>query len=42
MPDTWLNGKFVEVILGWHSFSSSTADIWLDDLVLSTSPIGCN
>jgi hypothetical protein len=42
MPDTWLNGKFVEVILGWHSFSSSTADIWLDDLVLSTSPIGCD
>ena len=42
MPDTWLNGKFVEVILGWHSFSSSTADIWLDDLVLSTSPIGCS
>ena len=42
MPDTWLNGKFVEVILGWHSFSSSTADIWLDDLVLSTEPVGCD
>lgn len=41
MPATWLSGKFVEVILGWHSFSSATNDVWLDDLVLSNDPIGC-
>jgi hypothetical protein len=41
MPATWLDGKFVEVILGWHSFSSATNDVWLDDLVLSNAPIGC-
>jgi hypothetical protein len=42
MPATWLNGKFLEVIVGWHSFSSNTIDVWMDDLVLSTSPVGCN
>jgi hypothetical protein len=41
MPATWLDGKFVEVVLGWHSFSSATNDVWLDDLVLSNAPIGC-
>jgi hypothetical protein len=41
MPATWLDGKFVEVILGWHSFSSADNDVWLDDLVLSNAPIGC-
>jgi hypothetical protein len=38
----WMNGKFVEFIIGWQSFSSATNDIWVDDLVLSTGPIGCN
>jgi hypothetical protein len=43
MPSmTWMNGKFTEVILGWHSFSSVDADIWMDDIILSTSMIGCN
>ena len=42
MPANWMNGKFVEVILGWHSFSNANADIWMDDLALSTGPIGCN
>jgi hypothetical protein len=42
MPATWLSGKFVEVMIGWQSFSSATNDVWMDDLVLSTSPIGCN
>jgi hypothetical protein len=42
MPATWLNGKFVNVILGWQSFSSATNDVWMDDLVLSTSRVGCN
>jgi hypothetical protein len=40
-PASFLNGKFVEVVLGWHSFSSATNDVWLDDLVLSDAPIGC-
>lgn len=38
----WMNGKFVEFIIGWQSFSSATNDLWIDDLVLSTSKIGCN
>jgi hypothetical protein len=38
----WMAGKFVEVILGWHSFSGIQTDVWMDDIVLSTSPIGCN
>jgi len=42
MPATWLSGKFVNVILGWQSFSNATNDVWIDDLVLSTSRINCN
>jgi hypothetical protein len=41
MPDNWLEGKFVEVILGWHSFGGDDVDIWMDDLALSSEPIGC-
>jgi hypothetical protein len=40
---TWLNGMFNEVILGWQSFSPQPSnDVWMDDVVLSESPIGCN
>jgi hypothetical protein len=40
---TWLNGMFNEVILGWQSFSPSPGnDLWMDDVVLSSSPVGCN
>jgi hypothetical protein len=40
---TWLNGMFNEVILGWQSFSPQPSnDVWMDDMVLSQSPIGCN
>ena len=42
MPMNWLNGKFVEFIMGWQSFSGIDTDLWIDDVVLSTSPIGCN
>lgn len=43
MPATWLEGKFVEAMLGWHSFSSgSNVDVWMDDLVLSSDPVGCD
>ena len=41
MPATWLNGKFVEVIFGWHSFSNATNDVWIDDIALATNRIGC-
>jgi hypothetical protein len=34
---------FNEVILGWQSFSPQPSnDVWMDDVVLSQSPIGCN
>ena len=39
-PD-WLSGKFVHALVGWHSFSSQEIDVWMDDIVLSTSPVGC-
>jgi hypothetical protein len=39
---TWLSGKFGEVFLGYQSFSGMDTDVWIDDVVLSTSPIGCN
>jgi hypothetical protein len=43
MPSaTWMAGKFNEVILGWHSFSNAEVDLWMDDVVLSNAPIGCN
>jgi polysaccharide lyase-like protein len=38
----WMAGKFVEVMLGWQSFSGADTDVWMDDIVLSTSPIGCD
>jgi polysaccharide lyase-like protein len=38
----WMAGKFIEVFLGWQSFSNIQTDVWMDDIVLSTSPIGCN
>jgi len=39
----WLNGMFGEVVLGWQSFSNPAAnDVWMDDVVLSNSPIGCD
>jgi hypothetical protein len=41
MPATWMNGKFLEVIIGWHSFSSDANEVWMDDLVLSDSRINC-
>ncbi len=41
MPATFLSGKFVECIIGWQSFSGYTADVWADDLVLSSERVGC-
>lgn len=42
VPADFLAGRFGEFIIGWHSFSNSTADVWADDLVLSTERVGCN
>jgi hypothetical protein len=28
--------------MGWQSFSGIDTDLWIDDVVLSNSPIGCN
>jgi hypothetical protein len=42
VPADFLNGRFGEFIIGWHSFSNFTADVWADDLVLSTERVGCN
>ncbi|MFL5303768.1 MAG: hypothetical protein ACJ8F1_01085 [Polyangia bacterium] len=41
-PATWMNGLFNMVQVGWESFSSMANEMWVDDLVLSTSRIGCN
>jgi polyisoprenoid-binding protein YceI len=37
----WLSDKFNYAMLGFHSFSGHNADVWMDDIVLSTQPIGC-
>jgi len=46
-PADWLAQKFAgtpaEIVIGWQSFSNAANDVWMDDLVLSNSPIGgCN
>lgn len=40
-PANWMDGYFVEVVLGWHSFSSAENELWIDDIVLSNERIGC-
>jgi hypothetical protein len=49
MPADWLAKKFAgegsaapEIVFGWQSFSSAANDVWMDDIVLSNDPIGCN
>jgi hypothetical protein len=42
MPMDWLSGEFVEIDLGWQSFSGFGADVWVDDLVLGNDRIGCD
>lgn len=37
----WMSDKFNYVMFGFHSFSSRNADVWMDDIVVSTQPIGC-
>ena len=39
----WMSGMFSDFMFGYQSFSSTTADVWMDDLALSTTGrIGCN
>ena len=38
---TFLTGKFVQAVFGWQSFSNVETDVWIDDVALSTTPIGC-
>lgn len=38
---TWMQGRFVELVFGWHSFSSASNTVWFDDIVVSTAPVGC-
>jgi hypothetical protein len=39
-PD-WMEGRFIELVFGWHSFSSASNTVWFDDIVVSTAPVGC-
>jgi hypothetical protein len=38
---TFLSGKFVQAVFGWQSFSNVDTDLWIDDVALSSAPIGC-
>jgi polyisoprenoid-binding protein YceI len=40
-PADWMSDKFNYVMFGFHSFSGRSADVWMDDIVVSTQPIGC-
>jgi hypothetical protein len=46
MVPTWVQNHFggspSELVIGWQSFSGAENDVWMDDLVLSTTPIGCD
>ncbi len=41
LPANWLSDKFNYVMFGFHSFSGNSTDVWMDDIVVSTQPIGC-
>jgi polyisoprenoid-binding protein YceI len=41
LPANWMDDRLNFVHFGFHSFSSRTMDVWMDDLVVSTQPIGC-
>lgn len=38
----WMNGKFKEVIFGWHSFSGVSNEVTIDDVVVSKDAVGCD
>lgn len=37
----WMDDRLNFVHFGFHSFSARTMDVWMDDIVVSTQPIGC-
>ncbi|NVB39652.1 hypothetical protein G6O69_17550 [Pseudenhygromyxa sp. WMMC2535] len=37
----FLDGKFTEFILGWHSFSNYANEVWFDDVVVALERVGC-
>lgn len=39
---TWMQGRFVELVFGWHSFSSASNTVWFDDIIVSTERVGCD
>ncbi len=39
---SFLDGKFGELILGWHSFSNYSNELWFDDLVAASERVGCD
>ena len=41
LPADWLSDKLNYAMFGFHSFSGNTADVWMDDIVISTQAIGC-
>ncbi|HXJ22985.1 MAG TPA: hypothetical protein VMT03_22390 [Polyangia bacterium] len=41
-PANWMSGLFAYVQIGWESFSSLGNDVWMDDVVVATSRVGCN
>lgn len=42
VPATWLDGKYKEFMIGWHSFNGISNELWFDDLVVSTAHVPCN
>lgn len=38
----WMEGRFVELVFGWHSFSSASNTVWFDDIIVATERVGCN
>lgn len=41
LGNDWMSDKFNYAMFGFQSFSGNTADVWMDDIVVSTQPIGC-
>lgn len=37
----WADPVMGFVAFGWHSFSNHSAEIWMDDIVVSTQRVGC-
>ena len=41
LGDNFLDGKFVEFVIGWHSFSNWDHEVWFDDVVVALERVGC-